>query len=531
MAAWPTSCSPGKPPFYDAEEPLAILLRHISEALPPAAEVADVDPEVSAWIERMTSKDPKDRPQSATIAWEEFEEIMIGKLGPRWRRDARLPALAGPSADGSEAQGGAGSDEWNTVTPVPGPATPPPPPGPAPTIEGIDYEGTGPDTGDPLPASEEVSEEPAYETYLPPPTGPPAAAESESALPAAAAPRAPDPARERVVEPDAPPAPELESTPVERAAEPEPAVEPEAASAATAPPMPTPVPTPTPDLPSQVSPPVPPGSGEQPVPGAGDLPVPPRVIVLAQAGALALLAGLLIPVLAEWPDRWNVFAVLSPFEAVGVGLATWIVAQALTARRISVSVAAGALVGFGGLTLIASIALLRFTINRLDALSVVLAIIVFLGAAATLAAGIGCLRGAERGGPVSTVDPSVLLLGLAGAALAGVAVFTKYDGFSSLWSELAEGESAEFVFEPAVLVVAILLGLGMLGGQQRVAAGLLLAVGLTTSVHYLGVLVAAWRAIGEVGDIKSAAFFGVLGGLLVVAAGALAHRAAATNRR
>ncbi len=109
-------------------------------------------------------------------------------------------------------------------------------------------------------------------------------------------------------------------------------------------------------------------------------------------------------------------------------------------------------------------------------------------------------------------------------------MFTKYDGFSSLWSELAEGESAEFVFEPAVLVVAILLGLGMLGGQPRVAAGLLLAVGLTTSVHYLGVLVAAWRAIGEVGDIKSAAFFGVLGGLLVVAAGALALRTGQRER-
>ena len=155
--------------------------------------------------------------------------------------------------------------------------------------------------------------------------------------------------------------------------------------------------------------------------------------------------------------------------------------------------------------MIASVALLRFTINRLDALSVVLAVVVFLGAAATLAAGIGCLRAAPRGGPTSAVDPAVLVLGLAGAGLAAVAMFTNYDGFSSLWSELAEGESAEFVFEPAVLVVAILLGLGLLGGQPRVAAGLLLAVGTTTSLHYLGVLVAAWRAIGEVGEIKSAA--------------------------
>ena len=219
----------GKPPFYDAEEPLAILLRHISEALPPASEVADVDPEVSAWIERLTSKDPKDRPQSATVAWEEFEEILIGKLGPRWRREARLPASAGPPADGPEAQGGAGSDEWNTVTPVPGPATPPPPPGPAPAIEGIDYEGTGPDTGEPLPASEDMSEEPAYETYLPPPTGPPAVDESESTLPAAV-PRAPDPSPERAVEPDAAvrdaPAPEPVSERAVRAGAPVPTTPP-----------------------------------------------------------------------------------------------------------------------------------------------------------------------------------------------------------------------------------------------------------------------------------------------------------------
>src|SRR5215207_4396917 len=38
----------GKPPFYDADEPLAILLRHITERLPPAAEVAGVDPDISA---------------------------------------------------------------------------------------------------------------------------------------------------------------------------------------------------------------------------------------------------------------------------------------------------------------------------------------------------------------------------------------------------------------------------------------------------------------------------------------------------
>jgi hypothetical protein len=238
-----------------------------------------------------------------------------------------------------------------------------------------------------------------------------------------------------------------------------------------------------------------------------------------------LLVALLIPLLAEWPDRWNLFAVLSPFEAIGVGLGVWIVAQSLRAARISASTAAGALIGFGGLTLIASIALLRFTINRLDALSTVLAVIVTAGAAAILLAGIGCLRAAAPPPTIANVDPAPLVLGLAGAVLCGVALFTNYDGFSSLWSELADGESAEFVFEPVALVAAALIGVGLLGARPRVASGLLLAAGTAAVLHHLGVIVAAWRAIGEVGEIRAAGFIGVLGGLLVLAAGAWVHRA------
>ena len=62
------------------------------------------------------------------------------------------------------------------------------------------------------------------------------------------------------------------------------------------------------------------------------------------------------------------------------------------------------------------------------------------------------------------------MLGLAGAVLCGVALFTNYDGFSSLWSELADGESAEFVFEPVALVAAALIGVGLLGARPRVAS-------------------------------------------------------------
>ena len=106
-----------------------------------------------------------------------------------------------------------------------------------------------------------------------------------------------------------------------------------------------------------------------------------------------------------------------------------------------------------------------------------------------------------------------------------MALFVNYDGFSSLWSELGEGESAEFFFEPAVAVVAMLAGLVLLGRGRASPPGCCSRSALAASLHFLGVLVAAWRAIGEVGEVGSAGFIGVLGGLLVVAAGAWVQRA------
>jgi hypothetical protein len=172
---------------------------------------------------------------------------------------------------------------------------------------------------------------------------------------------------------------------------------------------------------------------------------------------------------------------------------------------------------------VASLALLRFTLERLDGLSTLLAVVVLAGAGATLAAGVGCLRVSRPEAPAA-VDPGPLVFGLAGAALAAVALFVNYDGFSSLWTELQEGESAEFFVEPAVAVAAALAGLVLLGSRPRLAAGLLGAVGLATALHFLGLIVAAARAIGEVGDTRAAGFIGVLGGLLILAAGAWALR-------
>src|SRR3954453_8486419 len=135
----------GRVPFHDTEAPMAILLRHVNEQIPSVKSIdPTVDQEISDWIDRLLVKDPAQRTQSANEAWDEFEEIIIGLLGPRWRREARLregaaqfdaPAPLTPAPfQGTSADAGV-SDEfqsfaWGNAVPPeqapPGPATPPP---------------------------------------------------------------------------------------------------------------------------------------------------------------------------------------------------------------------------------------------------------------------------------------------------------------------------------------------------------------------------------------------------------------------
>ena len=205
---------------------------------------------------------------------------------------------------------------------------------------------------------------------------------------------------------------------------------------------------------------------------------------------------------------------------IAAALASWYVLRGLSRDRISTSSAAGILVAVGALTFVASCGLIKFSIERLDAVPIVLSVVVLLGAIAILAAGVACMQASSRVADVIPVDPGALLLGLAGVGLTFAALFVNFDGESSLWSEVGERTSAEFFFEPAVAVVAMLVGLVALGSRPKFAAGLLLAIGATTALHFLGVIFAAWRAIGEVGDIRAAGFIGLLGGLLVAADGA-----------
>ena len=81
----------GRVPFDQTEVPMAIMLRHLNDEVPPLRSAKpDLDPQLSAWVERLLAKEAADRPKDAAEAWEELEEIVIGILGPRWRRQSRL---------------------------------------------------------------------------------------------------------------------------------------------------------------------------------------------------------------------------------------------------------------------------------------------------------------------------------------------------------------------------------------------------------------------------------------------------------
>jgi hypothetical protein len=86
----------GRTPFGDTAEPLGIVLRQVNEPLPRVSDlVPTVDPRISDWVGWLGAKTPSERPQSAAEAWDALDDILLGLLGPRWRRGSALPTAVG----------------------------------------------------------------------------------------------------------------------------------------------------------------------------------------------------------------------------------------------------------------------------------------------------------------------------------------------------------------------------------------------------------------------------------------------------
>jgi serine/threonine protein kinase len=81
----------GRTPFDTSGSPMSILLRHVNEPPLELMTVApSVDPRLSDWIDMLLVKDPEKRRRSAGTAWMALEEVVLDRLGSRWRRSARL---------------------------------------------------------------------------------------------------------------------------------------------------------------------------------------------------------------------------------------------------------------------------------------------------------------------------------------------------------------------------------------------------------------------------------------------------------
>jgi len=80
----------GRLPFA-GETQGALLVKQVSEPIPDVREIDPHIPEtVASWVAKMTEKDPDDRFEDASAAWEAFEEAVLEFVGPLWRRDATI---------------------------------------------------------------------------------------------------------------------------------------------------------------------------------------------------------------------------------------------------------------------------------------------------------------------------------------------------------------------------------------------------------------------------------------------------------
>jgi serine/threonine protein kinase len=230
----------GNVPFHDSDAPMAILLRHVNEPIPPVKSlVPEVDQRISDWIEALLVKDPTQRTQNAQDAWDEFEEVLLGLLGPRWRRAARLVERAPEEGDGSKPltpapfqsthmDTGSASEEfksfaWGQSSTETGPQAAPPmfTPPPSESTPAIPEPVTGPPT--PMP-SQAVPAPPAPPE--PAPAGEQEEPIGETGFVTFGQPAPPPPTDALVPPPPPPPEPRTATPPpVEAAPEPEPAAE------------------------------------------------------------------------------------------------------------------------------------------------------------------------------------------------------------------------------------------------------------------------------------------------------------------
>ncbi|MFL5896323.1 MAG: serine/threonine-protein kinase [Thermoleophilaceae bacterium] len=130
----------GRPPFADTPQPLVVLMRQVTDPVPRVTDFdPSIDPRIADWIAWLTAKDPAARPQTAAQAWDRFEGILVGLLGPRWPRGARLlPGVTAAAAAAAPAPVAAAAIAATAPTQLLGDAQLGPTVAPNPKLLGID---------------------------------------------------------------------------------------------------------------------------------------------------------------------------------------------------------------------------------------------------------------------------------------------------------------------------------------------------------------------------------------------------------
>jgi len=82
----------GSVPFADPS-PTALLIRKVNERAPSLRSLApEVDKKLADWVDSLLGREPERRPSSPRVVRESLEEAVEHACGPRWWRDAALPA-------------------------------------------------------------------------------------------------------------------------------------------------------------------------------------------------------------------------------------------------------------------------------------------------------------------------------------------------------------------------------------------------------------------------------------------------------
>jgi serine/threonine protein kinase len=83
----------GAVPFADTGGGSALLVAKVNQRTPSLSSLrTDLDKRFADWVDRLLERDPSRRPAGAAAARELLEDTAESVLGPRWRREAFLPA-------------------------------------------------------------------------------------------------------------------------------------------------------------------------------------------------------------------------------------------------------------------------------------------------------------------------------------------------------------------------------------------------------------------------------------------------------